>query len=154
MQEIIIQPCSANHLNDYGEIYARAFSGEPWNDHWKVEDAIIHVSELLESKQAYGLEYLIDGKVVGFILGTSMLFHYGRTFEINDLAVAPEYQGHGIGARLLEICLAHLRERGICGVHLITTQEGVLPAFYQKFGFKKEERVMLMGMEMTSDNNQ
>ena len=29
----------------------------------------------------------------------------------------------------------------------ITAREGVLPAFYERFGFKKEERVMLMGKE-------
>ena len=83
-----IQRCTLEHLSRYGEIYAKAFRGEPWNDEWSVEDATTHVRELLENKQSYGLECLIDGQVVGFILGTSMLFHYGRTFEINDLAVA------------------------------------------------------------------
>ncbi|MDO5316404.1 MAG: hypothetical protein Q4F82_09925 [bacterium] len=29
----------------------------------------------------------------------------------------------------------------------ITAHEGDLPAFYERFGFKKEERVMLMGKE-------
>ncbi len=87
-----IQKCSTDHLQRYAEIYAEAFSGEPWNDAWTVEDAFVHVSEILESKQSYGLEYMVDGKVAGFILGTSMLFHNGRTFEINDLAVAVEYQ--------------------------------------------------------------
>ncbi len=65
-----------------------AFSGNPWN----VEDVEIHVRELMEQKISYGLEYVVDGKVAGFILGTSMLFHYGRTFEINNLAVHPNYQ--------------------------------------------------------------
>ena len=37
--------------------------------------------------------------------------------------------------------------QGIVGVHLITAAEGVLPSFYEKFGFKREQRVMLMGME-------
>ena len=87
-----IHPICKENLSRYGEIYAAAFSGEPWNDPWNVEDATIHVRELLESRQAYGLECVIDGQVAGFILGTSMLFHYGRTFEINDLAVAPEHQ--------------------------------------------------------------
>ena len=63
-------------------------------------DAVIHVRELLETKTSYGLEYVMDGKVVGFLLGTSMLFHYGRTFEINDLAVDPDYQA----AALLPRC--------------------------------------------------
>ena len=143
-----IQPITMEHIRRYGDIYAKAFSGEPWNDPWKPEDAVIHVRELLESKQAYGLEYVLDGKVVGFILGTSMLFHYGRTFEINDLAVDPEYQRRGIAKELLEKCLADIKAQGMVGVHLITAGEGVLPEFYAKYGFKKEDEVILMGAEL------
>ncbi len=143
-----IRPITMEHIQRYGDIYAKAFSGEPWNDPWKPEDAVIHVRELLESKQAYGLEYVLDSKVVGFILGTSMLFHYGRTFEINDLAVDHEYQRRGIAKELLEKCLVDIKAQGMVGVHLITAGEGVLPKFYAKYGFKKETEVILMGAEL------
>ena len=143
-----IRPITMEHIQRYGDIYAKAFSGEPWNDPWKTEDAVIHVRELLESKQSYGLEYVLEGKVVGFILGTSMLFHYGRTFEINDLAVDPEYQRRGIAKELLEKCLADIKAQGMVGVHLITAGESVLPEFYEKYGFKKETEVILMGAEL------
>ena len=136
------------HVGRYAQIYAAAFSGEPWNDPWTVEDAEVHVRELLECRQSFGLEYVIDGVVGGFILGASMLFHYGRTFEINDLAVAPEHQRQGIASELMDACLAALKERGIVAVHLITAGTGVLPAFYEKYGFKKEESVILMGKEL------
>jgi ribosomal protein S18 acetylase RimI-like enzyme len=144
----LIQSINIENLERYGEIYAAAFSGEPWNDPWNVEDAIIHVRELLESKQSYGLECIEDGKVVGFILGTSMLFHYGRTFEINDLAVDPAYQRRGVAKLLMESCLADIKAQGMVGVHLITAGEGVLPEFYERYGFKKEKEVILMGMEL------
>lgn len=143
-----IRPITMEHIQRYGDIYAKAFSGEPWNDPWKPKDAVIHVRELLESKQSYGLEYVLDGKAVGFILGTSMLFHYGRIFEINDLAVDPDYQRRGIAKELLEKCLADMKAQGIVGVHLITAGEGALPAFYAKYGFKKETEVILMGAEL------
>ncbi len=136
------------NVERYGEIYAEAFSGEPWNDPWKKEDAVVHVRELLEMKQSYGLEYLVNGKVAGFILGGSMLFHYGRTFEINDLAVAPEFQRRGIAKRLLDALLSDLKEQGMVGVHLITAADGILPEFYERYGFGREQRVILMGKEM------
>lgn len=141
-------PITMAHLNRYGEIYAAAFSGPPWNDPWTEADAVIHVQELLETKTAYGLEYVMDGKVVGFLLGTSMLFHYGRTFEINDLAVDPAYQGRGIASALLERCKADMKARGIVGLHLITSADGFLPGFYERHGFGQEHEVILMGMEM------
>lgn len=147
--EHIIKPCSMEHIKQYGEIYAKAFSGEPWNDNWKAQDAEIHVREILESKQSYGLEYLIDGEVVGFILGSSMLFHYGRTFEINDLAVHPDYQGRGIAKKLLTDCIEEMKQRGIAGIHLITQHDGFLPEFYERYGFNQESEVMLMGMELS-----
>ena len=147
MTDTNIQPIQAAHLERYAEIYARAFSGEPWNDRWRVEDAKIHISEIMESRQSYGLEYVADGVVAGFILGASMLFHYGRTFEINDLAVHPGYQRQGIASKLLARCLEDVKRQGIAGVHLITAAEGVLPSFYEKFGFRRERHVMLMGLE-------
>ena len=100
------------------------------------------------SKQSFGLECLIDGEVVGFILGCSMLFSYGRTFEINDLAVHPDYQGKGVARKLLAACIGEMKYRGIVGIHLITAQEGFLPDFYERYGFKRESKVMLMGMEL------
>ena len=144
----MIKECTTEHITEYGKIYATAFSGEPWNDHWKLEDAEIHIKEIMESKQSYGLEYLVDGKVAGFILGSSMLFHWGRMFEINDLAVHPEYQGQGIATKLLEACLEEMKKRGIKGVNLITQGDGFLSKFYEKHGFKKESEVILMGMEL------
>ena len=137
-----------DHVSRYGEIYAKAFSGEPWNDPWKSEDAVIHVKEILEMKQSYGLEYIEDNMVVGFLLGSSMLFHYGRTFEINDLAVDPAYQGKGIAKMLLEQCIADMKAQDIVGIHLITANESFLPDFYERHGFGREKEVILMGMEL------
>ena len=148
MCQYIIKCCSPEHVEEYGKIYAKAFSGEPWNDCWKIEDAILHVSEILESKQSYGLECLSDGRVAGFILGSTMLFHYGRVFEVNDLAVLPDYQRKGIATKLLARCLAEMEERGIKGVNLITANEGMLPEFYGKHGFERENGVILMGRKI------
>ncbi len=144
---VMVRKCTMEHLKEYGRIYAAAFAGEPWNDPWKPEDAETHIKELLECRTSYGLEFLKDGQVAGFILGTSMLFHYGRTFEINDLAVAPDFQGIGIAKQLMGELLRDLKKQGIVGVHLITASAGFLPEFYDRFGFKKENDVILMGLD-------
>lgn len=145
----MIRPLTMEHLTRYGQIYAAAFSGPPWHDPWKAEEAEVHVREIMESKHSYGLEDVEGGQVAGLILGTSMLFHYGRTFEIHDLCVDPAFQGRGIGAELLERCIADLKAKGIVEVSLTTAGEGSLPAFYEKHGFRRETRVALMGRELS-----
>ena len=95
MDTYTIQPLTFEHLHRYAEIYAAAFAGPPWNDPWRVEGAEIHVREIMEMKQSFGLELVTEGEVAGIILGSSTLFYNGRSFEINDVAVAPEYQKTG-----------------------------------------------------------
>ena len=151
MQDYVIAPCQKAHLKEYARIYAAAFSGEPWHDAWEPEAAEVHIREMMENARAYGLEYRFGEEIAGFLLGSSMLFHYGRVFEINDIAVLPQYQGQGIGSRLLEACISDMKQRGMAGIHLITQAEGSLPAFYRKYGFKRETQVMLMGMELETD---
>lgn len=40
-----------------------------------------------------------------------MLFHYVPTFEINDLAVHPNYQRQGIARKLLEQCKSDIKKQ-------------------------------------------
>ena len=79
---------------------------------------------------------------------STMLFHYGRTFDINDLAVDPAYQRKGIAKKLMDQLLADIKAQGMVGAHLITAGEGALPAFYERYGFQKENRVILMGRDL------
>lgn len=141
---MLIHPCAKDHIARYGEIYSTAFSGEPWNDPWTVENAIIHIQELFESKHCYGLEAVIGTKVVGLLLGTTTLFFSGRVFEMKDLAVDPEYQGRGIATQLLQQCFADMKSQGIVRVELLTAGKGVLPAFYENCGFIRDKKLILM----------
>jgi hypothetical protein len=48
----------------------------------------------------------------------------------------------------MDVMLSEIKKRGMAVVHLITVGEGRLPGFYEKYGFKKENEVMLMGKEL------
>ena len=49
-----IRPITIEHIQRYGDIYAKAFSGEPWNNPWKTEDAVIHAGHLVLYKTDEG----------------------------------------------------------------------------------------------------
>ncbi|MCR5546626.1 MAG: GNAT family N-acetyltransferase [Lachnospiraceae bacterium] len=77
-----------------------------------------------------------------------MLFHYGRTFEINDLAVDPEFQHRGIAKQLMDRLLSDIKKQGMVGVNLITAGNTFLSEFYEEYGFKEEKQVILMGKDI------
>ncbi|MBR3201562.1 MAG: GNAT family N-acetyltransferase [Mogibacterium sp.] len=60
----------------------------------------------------------------------------------------PVFQGRGIAKELLEKCISEMKDRGIAGLNLITEAEGFLPEFYERYGFSRENRVILMGKEL------
>jgi len=68
---------------------------------------------------------------------------YAKAFEINVPAVDPDYQRRGIAKQVFERCLTDIKDQGMVGVHLITADEGILPAFYVRYGFKKEKEVKI-----------
>ncbi len=53
--------------------------------------------------------------------------------EIRSLVVSEEYQGRGIGAKLVEACLKEAKELEIPKVFVLTTS----PEFFKKLGFRE-----------------
>jgi GNAT superfamily N-acetyltransferase len=93
----------------------------------------------------YCLCALIDGRTVGMarIIGDG-----GMVYYIQDVIVLPEYQGRGIGARMMAMIMdylrAHSHQNTIIGLMSATGKE----AFYEKYGFTRRPNEKL-GAGMT-----
>lgn len=61
-----------------------------------------------------------------------------RHAYVADVAIAPEYQGRGLGHAVVRLLLDHPRVRGAGLVRLATKDA---QPFYQRFGFEPEEQV-------------
>jgi amino-acid N-acetyltransferase len=59
--------------------------------------------------------------------------------EIKSLAVREELQGHRLGARIVEACLAEAREIGIATAFALTYR----PGFFEKLGFAQADVMTL-----------
>jgi N-acetylglutamate synthase-like GNAT family acetyltransferase len=68
----------------------------------------------------------------GRIVGCAALEIYSsKLAELRSLVVMPEYQGHGVGKRLVEACVNRAREEQILEVMAITSSE----EFFRSCGF-------------------
>jgi [ribosomal protein S18]-alanine N-acetyltransferase len=75
-----------------------------------------------------------EGKVVGFML--TQLHTATKAGYLSDIAIDPDWRGHGIGSRLIEAVLARLKERGIEYVYGLTKVENEkIHGLLKKFGF-------------------
>ncbi len=90
----------------------------------------------LEEVQGH-LPHFLVYEVEGAVIGCVALETYGADLaEVRSLAVAPGYEGHGLGARLLRFALVVARRRKIARVFAVTHA----PEFFERQGFAAARR--------------
>ena len=89
----------------------------------------------------------IDGKVIGFILGTASVWEYGipeRVAWIDTIGVAKGYQNKGIARLLLAEMASMFKKVGIETVYTFVSWRDLgLLQFFDKMGFKRGDMVNL-----------
>jgi len=88
-----------------------------------------HVAEMADAEGAM--------KVVVGVCGLSVV--WANLAECASLAVDPAFRGHGIGRKLVEVCLQEARDLGIRRVMTLTYEQ----AFFERCGFSVVDRTDL-----------
>lgn len=84
-----------------------------------------------------------DNKIVGHIALSPVIISDGSTdwYGLGPISVMPEYQGQGIGSKLMNAGLSAIHELGATGCVLLGD-----PEYYARFGFKPDSRLVLQGV--------
>ena len=93
-------------------------------------DHIIHVAE-------------INGKIVGsttLLIEQKFIHNGGRVGHIEDVVVSKEYEGRGIGIKLVRSLLEKAKGMN-CYKTILDCQDELIP-FYERIGFKQESNQM------------
>ncbi len=95
----------------------------------------------------YHVAAVSEGKVIGMgrLVGDGAMYWY-----LQEIIVLPEYQGQGIGKRIVNKLLEHVRNTAIPGTWVevgLTAVKGKEP-FYEKFGFSLGSSGMKKRMEI------
>ena len=86
-----------------------------------------------------------NGKMVGAVL----CGHDGRRGLIYHLAIAPAYQGKGIGKLLVGECVAQLRDAGIVrALILVARDNSGAHSFWLRSGWEDVPGALLMGIDL------
>jgi peptidyl-dipeptidase Dcp len=77
----------------------------------------------------------------GRIAGSLLLMERGEAAQLRYFLIEPEYRGLGLGAKLINLYMAFLKECGYRESYLWTTHELATAAFlYKRMGFKLTEQ--------------
>ena len=91
------------------------------------------------------VKYVVDGKCVGM---ARLVTDYGYIALVADVIVKPEYQGQGIGTKMINNLLERAKdtlEDGEAMMIQLLAADGKVK-FYEKFGFKDRKDVCEAGM--------
>ena len=117
-------------IEQAAELFKKAFALEPWNDDW--------------SDRAQLLEYIKEVSLSYNALGGIRHWWQGANYNIEELCVAPDFQGQGVGSRFLTMIEAEAKSLSLAGIFLQTDSDKPSCRFYKKDGFANlEKRVSL-----------
>lgn len=128
-------------------VFISAFNAPPWNENWNPE-AAIETLEWIVEHGGYGLYAECNAKIVGFILGQGprpwlMKDGMSKTFNLREICIHPDFQGHKIGRLLLETLEKELKLQGASVIEL-ETHKTLTPFFEKSMGAEEPEDLRLM----------
>ncbi|HFI0428896.1 TPA: GNAT family N-acetyltransferase [Streptococcus suis] len=127
------------------QLFLSVFSQEPWNDDWSDEEQLdCYIGDLLEHPRALCFGLIDQDSLIAISLGNIRYWYEGTEYRIEELCIARDCQGRGIGKDFLKRIEEQLVERKI--VHILLQTERNLPAFsfYEKCGFRALEEDVTM----------
>jgi N-acetylglutamate synthase-like GNAT family acetyltransferase len=115
------------------------------------DDADVNFVKIIEQQIAEGsdkssLVALINDKVVGYMISTSLLAGFGikKSAWIMAIGVHPDYMGEGLGLKLAnKICDLH-KEQGVNYIYSSVKWDSTdVLSFFKKLGFERSEFINL-----------
>lgn len=153
--QISIRTARTEDLNDLVGLLHMLFSIEK-DFLFDVEKQKKGLSTLLDTEQAVVLVADAEGKAVGMCTGQIVVStaEGGPSVLVEDVTVAKEFQGQGIGKKLMSEIESWARKRGATRLQLLADQHNTAAiSFYEKIGWTGTNLICLRRKEQGPSTN-
>lgn len=120
-----IQFCDRKSKIDLNQLQALFNLGAFWAQNRSIEDLSVAIANSEPAISVWDKEQLI-----GFARAISDGIYRATIW---DVVIHPDYQGHGLGRKLVETVLSHPRMNRVERIYLMTTHQ---QQFYERIGFE------------------
>jgi aminoglycoside 6'-N-acetyltransferase I len=140
-----IKKFTLGDIDECVELYKDVFSSDPWKDDWiSIDQVRTYFNELIENPVFEGFVAYEKSKLVGACFGHKRSWWTGNDFFIDELFVANEMQGNGIGTKLLDYVECNRATDDCNRLILLTNIDLPAKEFYLKKGFKTNNNRIIM----------
>lgn len=122
----------STNIDEIRQLFTDVFSDAEGESEGKVIGSLaFDIMTGTDAHDLYGFIAIENEKIIGSIFFTRLTFEHDiNTFLLSPVAIHTSYQGKGIGQKLINFGISHLKENG---VNIIFTYGD--PNFYSKVGF-------------------
>lgn len=123
-------------MKEIKTLFKSVFAAPPWNEDWSDEEQLDnYLRDLMEVRTPliYGL---YDGEILaGVSIGNIRHWCGGTEYFIEELCLARDYQGRGLGREFFALIEDELKKRNLNMIYLMTDRNKPAYEFYKKLGF-------------------
>ena len=149
MKDTLIREAAKSDLQAVGKLLEDLADALDDTEGIETETALKNYERLLNDADSHFLVAAREGRPIGFINFTvrQTILHRGPSALIDELVVAEEYRGKGVGRQLVRAAIEKCRRVG-CSEVEVSTEKANLKArkFYKQCGF--QERGMLFEADL------
>ncbi|MEP7071502.1 MAG: GNAT family N-acetyltransferase [Verrucomicrobiota bacterium] len=154
MSEVVIEPATAEDLDELSDLLGELFSEE--SDFRPNKDKQLHGLRLIFEQPNRGRVFVLrrDRAIVGMInlLFTISTAEGGFVLLLEDLVVHKSYRDHGYGSQLLEYAMEFAHQKNFLRITLLTDRPEIKSqAFFKRHGFS-ESSMIPMRLLLTPDS--
>lgn len=127
--EIVRELQQINELKELITVFSHAFEAA-----YTVTD--VYLQSMLDNNTAIILGVVVNSKIVGGLVAFEMMpIHGSKELYIYDIAIHPDFQNQGLGAKLIEYLKTKAKQIGVRTVFVEAESEDVgAVAFYRAIG--------------------
>lgn len=139
-----IRKTKKSDLGGMAKLFVEEYSKPPYNDKWTKKEAINSTKLDIINGESYVAEE--GGKIIGFITVTKETAEKIYLF-IEDLVVKSDYQGKGIGKKLIEKLEEKYKRKNVV-ISLSVNKQSLAYKLYKKLGYRENKINVIMSKKL------